>query len=207
MIVGGGLDRESLPRLRNRGNVSHMANPLKNYRVTSRDFRPFDVAEISGVDADQQRDWKRRGFFAGRTGDVMEVTRFLLVRTLRDANFDLTEAWRLANDETVGWVVFQAAQLPNAWDDTRAGRVLKQSPSFSLPFGMELTGRRAVAAGPLLAWGPHLQAGLFPSYEAARANVDDDDDAPVLIHTLDLTWLPKTLIERAGVIGYVEKIQ
>lgn len=183
-----------------------MENPLKGYRVFSRDFWPFDIADISGVDGEQQRDWKRRGFYKKRTGDVMEVTRFFLVRTLREAGFDLAEAWRLANDEIVGWIVFNAAQLDSICD-LRAGRVLRDKPNWRVNIGMQLTGRPSVAAGPLLAWGPSLKANLYPTYDLARNDVKEGDDAPVLIHTLDLSWLPQELVKRAGVIGYIEKVR
>ena len=73
---------------------------MAKHQIERQTWQANEIAEITGIDAAAQRDLRRRGFFENEAGgwlraDVRILAKLLFVKTLREAKFDLAEAWRL----------------------------------------------------------------------------------------------------------------
>lgn len=175
-------------------------------RIAPRTFRPADADAITGVDAEKQRDWRRRGYMkGGRTGwteyKLKEIVALLFVNLLISAKFLPQHAWDLASDEVLGTIIFHAARVPGALIDKTKSKILKSHKTYINKAAMDLTGRPAVG-GPIFAWGPSLHPNCYATFDQAQSLAEGS--GPHVITTIDLREVGKHLVERAGSLGTVE---
>lgn len=181
-------------------------------------WRPAQIAAITGVSQDLQRDWKRRGYEFGdqsegwTKGAVHDLAKLLFVKTLRDANLELSEAWERATAETVGAIVLHALLVPGAVSSTEPHHAshLKNGSAEFLELLMNFAashvkGRRHVAGGEYFIFGASVPAGQYASITDAIAEADRKPKAgPHLSLTVVMMReLSQLLAKRAGKLATI----
>lgn len=172
-------------------------------------WRPAQVAEITGVSQDLQRDWKRRGYEFGDQSEgwskasLHDLAKLLFVKTLRDSNLELSEAWQRASVETVAAIVLHALLRPGAVNKTNAhGDILPLCMAFA---AMHVNGRDHVAGGRYFIFGASVVAGQWDSIDdaIAEANRKRNSGPHLALTIVMMRELSKLLADRAGELATV----
>ena len=176
-------------------------------------FRPAAVEKITTWTPAQLRDMRKRGFDV-RDGDggwlastAYTLAKLILVRLQRDAGVEFGDAWARAEGEVVRNIVFHAARLPGAIVDDTDTNFLKNNPTEIIGFAVELAGEHWAAHGDYFIFGTKIPAAVYTDLEEAIAEGYRKFGEPSpLITIIDLRLISKVLVERAGPLGTVVKV-
>ena len=133
------------------------------------------------------------------------------MKTLRDSGIEWAEAWRHAHPETVGNIVLHAlreikgaADWTAGKDELRKKRSLRENWAFE--FVSSYTGG-AVGGGDYFVFGLGIQTGQYRTIpEALNEAKRVSGNRPLDVHVVLMRELSRVLVERAGELAVLEKI-